>query len=76
MAEMTDEEAEYFDELLTQTTPKLATGKGGFFTERRDRMLILDEKTVQYITAKARATHKTPAQLVADFVHRDLVTAQ
>ncbi|GHV82236.1 hypothetical protein AGMMS49991_07940 [Spirochaetia bacterium] len=77
MAEMTDEEYDALDELWTRTTPKLATGpQRGFFTERRERMLILDEKTIRYIKAKAGALHQTPAELVADFVRRDLAASE
>ena len=36
--DMTDEEYEALDELLTRTTPRLAGKPGGFFTERRKRM--------------------------------------
>ncbi|GHV95728.1 hypothetical protein AGMMS50293_20480 [Spirochaetia bacterium] len=55
-APMSEEEAEYWDDLFTRTTPKLASGKGGFFTERQQQMVLLDEKIVRYINAKAHAS--------------------
>ncbi|GHV88457.1 hypothetical protein AGMMS50267_08170 [Spirochaetia bacterium] len=75
-APMSEEEAEYWDDLFTRTTPALASGKGGFFTERQQQMVLLDEKIVRYINAKAHATHQTPADLVAGFVRRDLAVSE
>ncbi|MHC6202749.1 hypothetical protein ACYULU_06105 [Breznakiellaceae bacterium SP9] len=72
---MSEEEAEYWDDLFTQTTPKIASGKGGFFTERRQQMILLNEETVRYINAKADALKQTPAELVAEFVRRDLAAS-
>ena len=79
MADMTDEEYDALDELWTRTTPKIdesGSPNNGFFTERRERMLILDEKTVRYIRAKAGALRQTPAELVADFVRKDLAAGE
>jgi hypothetical protein len=45
MPEMTEEEANALDEYWTENTPELKEGSGGFFTERRARMLPLDEAT-------------------------------
>jgi hypothetical protein len=68
---------EYWDDLYPRTTPKLADGpQRRFFTERREQMLILDEKTIRYIKTKAKATRQTPAELVADFVRKDFAAAQ
>jgi shikimate kinase len=75
MAEMTEEEADALDELWTKTTPKIRKGGGGFFTERRARMLLLDEETVRILDARARAAHQTPAEFVSKLVREDLVTA-
>jgi hypothetical protein len=81
-APMSEEEAEYWDDLFTRTTPALASGKGGFLSERTrsreggQQMILLDEKIVRYINAKANATHQTPAELVASFVRRDLASSE
>jgi predicted nucleic acid-binding protein len=45
-------------------------------SEPQERIVFLDEKTARYIKAKAEATHQTPAELVAGFVHKDLATAE
>jgi shikimate kinase len=74
MAEMTEEEADALDELWTKTTPKIRKGGGGFFTERRARMLLLDEETVRILDARARAVHQTPSEFISRLVREDLVT--
>ena len=75
MAEMTEEEADALDELWTKTTPKIRKGEGGFFTERRARMLLLDEATVHILDARAKATHQTPTEYVTRLIRNDLVQA-
>ena len=75
MAEMTEEEADVLDELWTKTTPKIRKGEGGFFTERRARMLLLDEATIRILDARAKAAHQTPAEFVTRLIHKDLAAA-
>ena len=74
MAEMTEEEADALDELWTKTTPAIRKGEGGFFTERRARMLLLDETTVRILDARAKAAHQTPAEFVTRLIRKDLAT--
>jgi hypothetical protein len=71
MAEMTEEEANALDELWTKTTPKIKKGKGGFFTERRARMLLLDEKTVHILDARAKAMNQTPAEFITQLICKE-----
>ena len=75
MAEMTEEEANALDELWTKTTPKIRKGEGGFFTERRARMLLLDEATVRILDARAKAAHQTPTEFISQLIRKDLVPA-
>ena len=72
MAEMTEEEAFALDELYTKTTPKIIKGKGGFFTERRARMLLLDEMTVHILDARAKSMHQTPTEFVTQLIRKDM----
>ena len=72
MAEMTEEEADALDELWTKTTPKIKEGGGGFFTERRARMLLLDEATVHILDARAKALHQTPAEFITRLIRKDM----
>jgi hypothetical protein len=73
MAEMTEEEADALDELWTKTTPKIKKGKGGFFTERRARMLLLDEATIHILDARAKSVHKTPTEFITQLIRKDMV---
>jgi len=72
MPEMTEEEADALDELWTKTTPMIKKGGGGFFTERRARMLLLDEKTVHILDARAKALNQTPTEFVTHLIRKDL----
>ena len=75
MAEMTEEEADALDELWTKTTPKTRKGEGGFFTEHRARMLLLDEATVRILDARAKAAHQTPTEFITKLIRKDLAEA-
>ena len=72
--DMTDEEYEALDELLTRTTPRLAGKPGGFFTERRERqaqaerVIQVDPQSAQWLRAKADATHQTPTEIIAELI--------
>jgi hypothetical protein len=70
--DMTDEEYDVLDELLTKTTPAIRKGEGGFFTEHRTRMLLLDEATVRILDARAKAVHQTPSEFVTYLIRKDL----
>jgi len=70
--DMTDEEYDALDELLTKTTPKIKKGKGGFFTENRARMLLLDEATIRILDAQAKAVHQTPAEFITHLIRQSV----
>jgi hypothetical protein len=73
--DMTDEEYDALDELWTKTTPKIKKGTGGFFTERRARMLLLDEATIRILDARAKSLHQTPAEFVTELIRKDMAAA-
>jgi hypothetical protein len=79
MAEMTEEEADYWDEYYTKNPPKVdPTKKGtGFFTRRKTlgRTITVDTLSADYLMTKAIATHKTPAQIIGDLVRKELKAA-
>jgi len=75
MPEMTEEEAYALDDLYTKTTPKIKKGEGGFFTERRARMLLLDEKTVHILDARAKSAHQTPSEFVTQLIQKEMAEA-
>jgi len=75
MPEMTEEEAFALDELYTKTTPKTRKGEGGFFTERRAGMLLLDEKTIHILNARAKSMHQTPSEFITQLIHKEVSVA-
>jgi hypothetical protein len=69
MSEMTDEEADYWDELFTKNPPKADPNrKGGYFTSQRKLLDVLDSAAADYIVNQAIQTHKLPAQIIGDMV--------
>ena len=72
MAQMTDEEANALDELLTRTTPKLGPNGAGFFSSKGYQMIALDEETARILNAQAIATRRSPAEIIAELVHKRL----
>ncbi|MDR3284077.1 MAG: hypothetical protein LBS97_02735 [Treponema sp.] len=72
MADMTDEEYDALDELLTRTTPKLGPNGTGFFSSKGFQMISVDEPTARYLNAKAIATRQTPSELVTAMVRKEL----
>ena len=68
---MTDEEYDALDELLTRTTPEL-TGIPGVFARERTLLQSLDTVAANYIQTRAEATHQTPAQVIGAMVRKEL----
>jgi hypothetical protein len=71
MADMTDEEYDALDELLTQTTPEL-TDIPGVFARQRFLLDCLDTVTANYIQTRAEATKQTPAQVIGLMARREI----
>jgi hypothetical protein len=77
MPDMTDEEYDDLDELWKKTIPPIKKGAGGgFFTEHRAQMIVLDELTARILNAKAMATRQTPSELVTAMVRKELAGIQ
>ena len=75
MARMTEEEAWALDDEVTRNPPNAAGKPGGFFTDRRDRMVILDQLSTGYIKSAAEAEHKTPTEIIGELVREKLAAA-
>ncbi|MDR3324489.1 MAG: hypothetical protein LBS82_00675 [Spirochaetaceae bacterium] len=75
MADMTDEEYDELDELLTRTVPKLGPNGTGFFGGKGFQMIAVDEPTARILNAKAMATRQTPSELVAAMLRRELLAS-
>ncbi|MDR2490403.1 MAG: hypothetical protein LBD20_03265 [Spirochaetaceae bacterium] len=76
MNEMTDEEADYWDEFFTKNPPTVDPAKkGGYFTRQRELLNVLDRASADYIIARAEGAHKTPAEIIGELV-REKVAAE
>jgi len=71
MPDMTDEEADALDELLTKITPRL-TNIPGIFARQRALLSTLDEVAANYILTKAEACHKTPSEIIGELVREKI----
>ena len=77
MKDMTDEEYAALDKRLTDTVPTLGHSGTGFFSRRKSALSItVDSVTANYLTTKAAADHKTPADIVSEMVREKIAAAQ
>jgi len=72
MKEMTDEEADYWDEYFTNNTIMPDLNKPGFFARKYGMMVRLDPETTCFLADHAEATHKTPTEIISDLVKEKL----
>jgi len=74
MAHMTDEEATRLDEKWTLNPPKPGPNGTGYFTRSKNAALsvTVDSVTANYLTTKAAANHKTPAQIISELVQKEI----
>ena len=69
MNEMTDEEADYWDEFFTKNPPTVDPAKkGGYFTRQRELLNVLDKVAADYILTKAETVHTSPAEIINELV--------
>jgi hypothetical protein len=78
MADLTEEEYDALDEYYTMNPPKIDPSKRGtgFFTRRtmKARTITVDNLSAAYLTTKAMADHKTPADIISEMV-QERITA-
>jgi hypothetical protein len=67
-ADMTNEEYDVLDELLTHTTPRVDMTTPGFFARQKGMLVAVDPVSAVYLRAKAEAAHTTPAQIINEMV--------
>jgi hypothetical protein len=76
MSEMTDEEADYWDEFFTKNPPKVDPNrKGGYFTRQRELLDVLDRAAADYILNRALQAQKLPAQVIGDMVREKIAAS-
>ncbi|MCL2831680.1 MAG: hypothetical protein FWD78_00785 [Treponema sp.] len=75
MVEMTEEEADALDELLTRTTPKINPNIKGITARKGFKMIMLDDFSAEYITSKALATRQTPEEVIHELISNELTAS-
>jgi hypothetical protein len=76
MKEMTDEEADYWDEFFTRNPPEVDPAKrGGYFTRQRELLNVLDKTVADYILTRAEASRQTPAQIIGELVRKEIAVS-
>jgi len=74
MADMTDIEYDALDERWTHTTPNVDFSRPGVFARQRALLNILDRVTADYIVARAEATDQTPAEVIGNMAHHEILS--
>ena len=69
---LTDQEADELDELLTKTIPETDPNIQGPFIKNREKIIILDAFSAEYLKARMMATHQTPAALIHNMIRREM----
>ena len=70
--DMTDEEYDALDEEMTRTVPKMGPNGTDWLAQREMRLLGFSNLTVNYLMTKAMADHKSPAQIIEDWVRKEM----
>ncbi|MCL2093598.1 MAG: hypothetical protein FWH12_05305 [Treponema sp.] len=76
MVDLTEEEYDALDEHYTKNPPKIDPSKRGtgFFTRQTAgaRTITIDNLSADYLSVKAMATQKTPAELISELVQKEI----
>ena len=75
MARMTEEEAWALSDHFTNNEYTLGPNGSDWLTQREMRSLGFSNLTINYLTTKAAALNKTPAQIVEEMVKEKLAVA-
>jgi hypothetical protein len=73
--DMTDEEYDALDEEQTRIIPKFGPPGSGWLEQREARLFGLDDITRTWLTVKAKADNKNPAQIINEIVHEKIAVA-
>ena len=75
MKDMTEEEADYWDEYFTNNTVMPDTGKPGFFARKYGMTVKLDPETTRFLAAQAEITHKSFSEIIGELVREKIAIA-
>ena len=70
--DITEQEAWELDELLTNTTPEVSPTVEGPFIKNRNMMVILDQLSAQYLTAKMLTTKQCLTEIISGMIRREM----
>jgi len=71
--DMTEEEAEYWDDYFTRNPPKTDPARPGVFARRRlNRFAGLDDLSVDYLLTRAIATRRTPEDIIGELIREKI----
>ena len=76
MRDMTEEEYDALDERLTKTVPTLGHTGTGFFSRKSSQVVCLDENTAKILNAKAIASRKTPSEIIASMLLKEMTVTR
>ena len=74
-ADMTDEEYEALADEFARNPPKINTKGVGWLTQWEIRRLGLQNMTVNYLLTRAKATNKSPVQIIDELVSEKVAAA-
>ena len=79
MEDLTEEEYDALDEYYTKNPPVMDPAKRGtgFFTRRTlaARTITVDNLSASYLTTKAIAANKTPAEIISEMVRERIAAS-
>jgi hypothetical protein len=75
MREMTDEEAEYLDDLWTRTTPEIDVNRPGYFARKGLVLGSVAPDVAEYLRSQAAVTHCTQADIVNELVREKIAAS-
>ena len=72
---MTDEEYDALDDELTRNPPRIISNGRDWLSQREIRISGLKNITIQYLLTKAKASSKSPVQLIDEMVQEKIIAA-
>jgi hypothetical protein len=75
MADMTNEEYDALDELLTRTTSSVGPNRLRPPSGKAVRMIAVDSLSEDYLFTEAIAGHKTPTEIIGELVREKIAAS-
>ena len=75
MIDMTEEEADHWDEYFTKNIAMPDLNKPGFFSRKYGMTVRLDPETTCLLATQAEATHKSFSEIIGELVREKIAVA-